>query len=72
LIEENIMSKMSAVNEYRVARWCYLNHLKPVAWLMRSWTYLIHNSYIPYSCEIGQGTDFGYKGIVIIDINAVA
>lgn len=65
------MSKMSAVNKYRAERWCYQHHLKPVAWLIRSWIYLIHNSYVPYTCEIGKGTEFGYKGIgLVIHANA--
>lgn len=57
------MNKMNAINKYYLARWCYLHHLTPIAWLIRSWIYLIHNSYIPYTCEIGAGTIFGYKGI---------
>ena len=57
---------MSAVNKYRIERWCYLHHLKPVAWIIRSWIYLIHNSYVPYTCTIGRGTEFGYKGIGLV------
>ena len=65
------MNFMNAINKYRRMRWCYLHHLKPVAVIYRSWIYLIHNSYIPYTAEIGEGTLFGYKGIgVIIHANA--
>lgn len=60
------MSRMSAINKYRVERWCYLHHLEPVAWFIRSWIYLIHNSFVPYKCEIGEGTEFGYKGIGLV------
>ena len=60
------MSYMSAINKYRVERWCYLHHLEPIAWLIRSWIYLIHNSFVPYKCEIGEGTEFGYKGIGLV------
>lgn len=60
------MSKMSAVNKYRIERWCYLHHLEPIAWFIRSWIYLIHNSFVPYKCEIGEGTEFGYKGIGLV------
>lgn len=56
----------NAVNTYRRARWCYLHHLEPVAWLLRSWIYLIHNSFIPYKADIGKGTIFGYKGMALI------
>lgn len=38
----------------------------PLAWLIRSCIYLIHNSYIPYTCDIGKGTDLGYKGIGVV------
>ena len=66
------MNFMNAINKYRRERWLYLHHLKPLAYLYRSWIYLIHNCYIPPECEIGKGTLFGYKGIgVIIHAEAV-
>lgn len=60
------MNKMNAINKYRVERWCYRHHLELLAWIIRSWIYLIHNSYIPYKCDIGTGTVFGYKGIGVV------
>lgn len=60
------MNLMNAINKYRAERWCYLHHLEPIAWLIRSWIYLIHNSFVPYKCEIGEGTEFGYKGIGLV------
>lgn len=66
------MNFMNAINKYRRERWLYVHHLKPLAYLYRSWIYLIHNCYIPPECEIGKGTLFGYKGIgVIIHAEAV-
>lgn len=56
----------NAVNTYRRARWCYLHHLEPVAWLMRGWIYFVHNSFVPYKADIGKGTIFGYKGIGLV------
>ena len=56
----------NAINKYRRARWFYLHHMKPIAWLYRSWIYLIHNSFIPYQAQIGKGTIFGYKGIGVV------
>lgn len=56
----------NAVNTYRRARWCYLHHLEPVAWLMRGWIYFAHNSFVPYKADIGKGTIFGYKGIGLV------
>ena len=60
------MNFLNAINEYRCARWCYTHHLKPIAVILRMFTYLIHNSYIPFTAEIGRGTLFGYKGIGVI------
>lgn len=60
------MNRFNAVNKYRVARWCYLHHLKPVAEFIKMWIYFVHNSFIPYKCEIGEGTTFGYKGIACV------
>lgn len=59
-------SKMSAIRKYRVERWLYLHHLEPLAWFVQCWIYLIHNSFVPYKCSIGAGTEFGYKGIGVV------
>lgn len=60
------MNKMNAVNKYRLERWLYLHHCEALAWIVRSFIYLIHNSFVPYKCEIGEGTEFGYKGIGLV------
>ncbi|WP_197735970.1 serine O-acetyltransferase [Arabiibacter massiliensis] len=57
---------MNAVNKYRRARWCYTHGLKPLARLIEMEIYLVHNSFIPSSCELGEGTVFGYKGIGVV------
>lgn len=57
---------MNAVNKYRRARWCETHHMRPVARLYEMWIYLVHNSFIPATCEIGEGTTFGYKGIGVV------
>ena len=61
-----LKNRFNAINKYRIERWCYLHKLKPIALIVRSYIYLIHNSYIPPQCEIGEGTLFGYKGIGVI------
>lgn len=53
----------NAVNGYRISRWFYLHKMGIIAKILRGGVYLIHNSYIPYTAEIGKGTIFGYKGI---------
>lgn len=55
--------RFNAINKYRRAHWCETHGLRPLAPLSEMWIYLVHNSFIPAACEIGEGTDFGYKGI---------
>ena len=57
------MNFMNAINKYRRSRWCYFQRLKPIAYLYRGRIYLVHNSYIPFTCEIGEGKICAYKGI---------
>jgi Serine acetyltransferase len=59
-------SFMNAVNKYRRAHWLATHHAMPLARLYEMWIYLIHNCFIPASCEIGEGTTFGYKGIGVV------
>lgn len=51
---------------YRIERWCYLHHLKILAVLIQGLIFLIYNASIPYTCEIGKGTRFGYGGMGIV------
>lgn len=57
---------MNAVNKQRRAHWLYRHKLKPLAKAYEMWIYLVHNSFIPASVEIGEGTVFGYKGIGVV------
>lgn len=34
--------------------------------LIRILIFVLYNSFIPYSCEIGKGTVFGYKGMGVV------
>lgn len=62
----------NAIWGYRIEHRLYRCHLSWLAWIVRSFIYLIHNSYIPYTCNIGKGTIFAYKGIgVVIHSEAV-
>lgn len=56
----------NAVNKWRRAHWCETHGLKPLARLYEIWIYLVHNSFIPAGCEIGEGTTFAYKGIGVV------
>lgn len=57
---------MNAVNKYRRAHWLANHHLRPLAKIYEMWIYLIHNCFVPATCEIGEGTTFGYKGIGVV------
>lgn len=57
---------MNAANKYRRAHWLANHHLRPLAKVYEMWIYLIHNSFIPADCEIGEGTTFAYKGIGVV------
>ncbi len=56
----------NAIKFYRGARWCYTHNLKIIAVIIQGLIFLIYNSYIPYECEIGEGTRFGYGGISVV------
>lgn len=49
---------LNAVNKYRRARWCYTHGLKPIAKAYEMLIYLVHNSFVPASCELGGGVLF--------------
>lgn len=57
---------MSAIKLYRVSRWFYLHHMEPIAKLFRALIYLFHNSFVPYSADIGANTVLGYKGMALV------
>lgn len=54
---------LNAVYFYKMARWCYLHHIPFVPKLITLLIFLIYNSKIPYTAQIGGGTKFGYGGI---------
>lgn len=54
---------MNAVVFYRLERWLFLHHMTFPAKVVRGIIFLLYNSFIPYTCEIGEGTVFAYKGI---------
>lgn len=63
---------MNAIKLYRIERWFFKHHLVILAKIVRGCIFFLYNSFIPYSCDIGQGTTFAYKGMgVVIHSNAV-
>ena len=57
---------MNAIYLYRLERWLYLHKMEMLAKIVRAFVFLLFNSYIPYTCEIGEGTSFAYKGMGVV------
>lgn len=57
---------MNAIKLYKFERKLYLAKLEPLAKIVRGGIFLLYNSFIPYKCEIGEGSLFAYKGIGVI------
>lgn len=63
---------MNVIKLYRLERWLYKHHMTFLAKIILGLIYLVHNCYIPYTCQVGKGTKFGYKGMgVVIHARAV-
>lgn len=54
---------MNAMNLYRKARWCYLHHLPFLPKMIKGLTFLLFNTVIPYTAEVGEESKFAYGGI---------
>lgn len=57
---------MNAVKLYRVGRWCYERRIPVVPKLIYYSIFLIYNSSVPMSVEIGEGTEFAHGGIGVV------
>jgi serine O-acetyltransferase len=57
---------LGAMALYRLARELNRRGCPLVPDLLRKAIYYLHNSYIPYGAEIGEGTEFGYGGISVV------
>lgn len=51
---------------YRAGRWLHLRKVPLLPKLIYNLTFLIFNSSIPPSCEIGAGSKFSYGGIAVV------
>ncbi len=54
---------MNAINMYRKARWCYLHHIPLIPQLLKGLTFVLYNTVVPYTAEIGTETKFAYGGM---------
>lgn len=60
------------IHWYRIAHWLYCHHVPLLPRLIYYTQYILFNSSVPSSCNIGRGTKFGYGGIgVVIHARAV-
>lgn len=54
---------MNAIGFYRCAHWLHKHHFHILPRLFKNMAFLLFNTVIPYSAEIGEGTRFAYGGI---------
>lgn len=54
---------MNAIKLYRIGRWFYLHHIPVLPMLIKYLTFILFNSVVPYTAEIGEQTKFAYGGI---------
>ncbi|MES2116846.1 MAG: DapH/DapD/GlmU-related protein [Pseudomonadota bacterium] len=59
----------NAILFYRLSRWCYLHHIPLLPRLLQLLIFLLYNSKVPPTADIGRGSYLICKGIatVIID-----
>lgn len=57
---------MNAIYFYRIGHWCYKKHIPLIPFITKALIYLIFNSVIPYTAEIGKGTRFAYGAISVV------
>ncbi len=63
---------LNAISLYRISRWLYQHHIPFLPKIITLVIFLIYNSKIPYTAQIGKGTKLGYGGIgVVIHKDAV-
>ena len=58
--------KFSVITTYRVASWLYRHKVPLLPKLLWGLGYLCFNAHIPYTAEIGEGTQLGYGGMGIV------
>ncbi len=57
---------LDALGLYRIARLLHRSGVPLVPRVLRKLTLYLHNSFVPYEAEIGEGTRLGYGGIGIV------
>jgi len=57
---------VNAIYLYRLSHWFYKKNIPILPVLIRNIIFLIYNSYIPASAEIGKGSIFAYGAIGVV------
>lgn len=57
---------LNAIFFYRISRWCYLHHIPLLPTFITLIIFLIYNSKVPFTAEIGQGTKLNYGGLGVV------
>ncbi len=54
---------MNAIKLYRISNWLFRHHVPIIPKFLKGVNYLIFNSVVPYTAEIGKDSKFAYGGI---------
>lgn len=54
---------MNAISFYRVGNYCYKKHIPLIPKICKAFAFLLFNTVIPYTTEIGRDTKFAYGGM---------
>lgn len=54
---------MNAMNWYRLARKLYLKKVPVIPDLLKGGAFVLYNTVIPYTADVGEGTKFAYGGM---------
>ena len=57
---------LNPVTYYRIARWAYLHHIPLIPRLLSVFAEMLFHCYLPYSAEIGQRFQVGYRGVGVV------
>lgn len=57
---------MNAIKLYRVGRWCYERRIPIIPKMVYYLIFLIYNSSVPMSAEIGEGSYFAHGGVGVV------
>ena len=64
---------MNAIGFYRAARWCYQHHVPLAPKLLQGMIFVLFNSFVPYTAEIGEGSKIAHKTADVLTgvVNAI-